>query len=268
MSASPGATRAAHAAPNQTSGREPPRKPPVCVRRRLRLKGSPYSRGELFPQQSQQTGSLLAVLPIISPAARTAKSFASLLALSQANPPAVVRGGIFMKTRNLRLFPGFEKVATFSKIRNQEGFPSERNYTQQTGQQQRPHERRLDKTQPGAIASNRCSRPATFIMSSAEPRGVWPTAHLLIHALAWEIGLIDATDERCTSSRFHLSFMSRIMFSISPITGLEGNSILKTSRQPRPRRGVFDRPHARRIPDLTTAGDFCRFTPTDIDTLQ
>jgi hypothetical protein len=90
-----------------------------------------------------------------------------------------------------------------------------------------------------------------------------------IHLLARRIGLIDAIDQRLHLLKIHLPYHESdhvLNFAYNALcegTCLRGIELRHTDE-------VFlDALGARRIPDPTTAGDFCRrFTENDIRTLQ
>jgi hypothetical protein len=90
-----------------------------------------------------------------------------------------------------------------------------------------------------------------------------------IHALARRIGLIDAIDHRLRLLKFHLPYHESdhvLTFAYNPLCDGTCLQDLELRRQDE----VFlDALGARRIPDPTTAGDFCRrFDETSIRLLQ
>jgi hypothetical protein len=90
-----------------------------------------------------------------------------------------------------------------------------------------------------------------------------------IHALARQIGLIDALDDRLHLLKIHLPFHESDHVLNFAYNALCDGACLQDIELRRNDEVFLDALGARRIPDPTTAGDFCRrFTPADIDTLQ
>jgi hypothetical protein len=91
----------------------------------------------------------------------------------------------------------------------------------------------------------------------------------VIHALAHEIGLIDAIDSRLHLLKIHLPFHESDHVLNFAYNALCEGTCLQDIELRRNDEVFLDALGARRIPDPTTAGDFCRrFTPADIDTLE
>lgn len=90
-----------------------------------------------------------------------------------------------------------------------------------------------------------------------------------IHALARQLGLIDAIDAGLHLFKIHLPYHESdhvLNLAYNPLC--EG-TCLEDIELRRNDATFLDALGARRIPDPTTAGDFCRrFTPADVDTLQ
>jgi hypothetical protein len=90
-----------------------------------------------------------------------------------------------------------------------------------------------------------------------------------IHALARRIGLIDAIDRRLHLLKLHLPYHESdhvLTFAYNPLCDGTCLQDLELRRQD---EGFLDALGARRIPDPTTAGDFCRrFDETSIRLLQ
>lgn len=90
-----------------------------------------------------------------------------------------------------------------------------------------------------------------------------------MHALAQQLGLIDAIDEQ-----LHVLKMHRPYFESDHVLNLAYNPLcdgtcMQDIELRRNDEVFLDTLGTRRIPDSTTAGDFCRrFTPAHIDTLQ
>ena len=130
-------------------------------------------------------------------------------------------------------------------------------------------DRRLDKTKLGA-----CDRPMFTASNihyeiSDRTRGLSHGGIGAIHALARQLGLIDAIDERLHLLKIHLPFHESDHVLNFAYNALCEGTCLQDLELRRNDEVFLDALGARRIPDPTTAGDFCRrFTPADVDTLQ
>lgn len=130
-------------------------------------------------------------------------------------------------------------------------------------------QRRLDKTKLGD-----CRKPA-FTASNIHyeiadrSRGLAHGGIGLIHALAREIGLIEAIDRRLHLLKIHLPFHeSDHVLNLAYNAFCEG-TCLQDIELRRNDEVFLDALGARRIPDPTTAGDFCRrFQPANVESLQ
>ena len=130
-------------------------------------------------------------------------------------------------------------------------------------------ERRLDKTKLGG-----CDRPmftASNIHYEIGDRnhGIAHGGIGAIHALARHIGLIDAIDERLHLLKIHLPFHESDHVLNFAYNALCEGDCLQDIELRRNDAVFLDALGARRIPDPTTAGDFCRrFTQAHLDILQ
>jgi hypothetical protein len=88
-----------------------------------------------------------------------------------------------------------------------------------------------------------------------------------IHLLARRIGLIDAIDQRLHLLKFHLPYHESDHVLNFAYNALCNGTCLQDIELRRNDENYLDALSTRRIPDPTTAGDFCRrFTLEDIDT--
>jgi Transposase DDE domain group 1 len=130
-------------------------------------------------------------------------------------------------------------------------------------------ERRLDQTKVTG-----CSKPMFTARNihyefADRSRGTAHGGIGAIHALARHIGLIDAIDDRLHVLKLHLPFHESDHVLTFAYNALCDGTCLQDIELRRNDEVFLDALGARRIPDPTTAGDFCRrFTPTDVDTLQ
>jgi hypothetical protein len=129
-------------------------------------------------------------------------------------------------------------------------------------------ERRLDKTKLGT-----CDRPmlaATNIHYEigGRPRGLAHGGIGAIHALARRLGLIEAINDRLHLLKIHLPFHESDHVLNFAYNALCAGDCLQDIELRRTDEVFLDALGARRIPDPTTAGDFCRrFTDADVQTL-
>jgi len=129
-------------------------------------------------------------------------------------------------------------------------------------------ERRLDKTKLGG-----CSHPMFTARNihheiADRSRGMAHGGIGTIHALARHIGLIDAIDARLHLLKIHLPFHESDHVLNFAYNALCDGTCLQDIERRRNDEVFLDALGARRIPDPTTAGDFCRrFKAADVETL-
>ena len=130
-------------------------------------------------------------------------------------------------------------------------------------------QRRLDKTKLGD-----CSQPAFRARNirydvATRVRGLAFGGIGVFHLLARNIGLIDAIDERLHLLKTHLPYHESDHVLNIAYNALCNGDCLQDIELRRNDAVFLDALGARRIPDPTTAGDFCRrFSAVSIDTLQ
>ena len=90
-----------------------------------------------------------------------------------------------------------------------------------------------------------------------------------MHALARKVGLIEEIDRRLHLLKVHLPYHESDHVLNIAYNLLVGGQCLEDLELLRNDEVYLDAPGAQRIPDPTTAGDFCgRFSASDIDALQ
>ena len=100
-------------------------------------------------------------------------------------------------------------------------------------------------------------------------RGVSAGGIGAMHLLARRTGLIDALDRRLRLLKVHLPYHESDHVLNVAYNILAGGTCLEDIEQRRNDEGYLDGLGARRIPDPTTAGDFCRrFRVSHIETLM
>ena len=140
---------------------------------------------------------------------------------------------------------------------------------QQLADRKRRIQRRLDK-------ANRhgCQRPVftardIHYQIADRSRGLSSGGIGAIHALARRVGLIDAIDDRLHLLRFHFPYHESDHVLTFAYNALCDGTCLQDLELRRQDEVFLDALGARRIPDPTTAGDFCRrFTDQAIRLLQ
>jgi hypothetical protein len=139
-----------------------------------------------------------------------------------------------------------------------EGFRVKTKIRQQLANRQRRITRRLDKTDVP-----NCQRPmfaATDIHYEIadRTRGISSGGIGAVHALARRVGLIDAIDRGLHLLRFHFPYHESDHVLTFAYNALCDGTCLQDLELRRTDEVFLDALGARRIPDPTTAGDFCR----------
>ena len=130
-------------------------------------------------------------------------------------------------------------------------------------------DRRLDKTKLGDCHEPMFTARNIHYEISDRTQGIAHGGIGAMHTLARELGLIDAIDERVHVLKIHLPFHESDHVLNFAYNALCEGTCLQDLELRRHDEVFLNALGARRIPDPTTAGDFCRrFTPADIDALQ
>ena len=139
----------------------------------------------------------------------------------------------------------------------------------QLANRKRRIQRRLDQA-----AGPGCHRPV-FTASdihyeiAERTRGISSGGIGALHALAHQVGLIDAIDRRLHLLKFHLPYHESDHVLTFAYNALADGTCLQDLELRRQDEVFLDALGARRLPDPTTAGDFCRrFDETSIRLLQ
>lgn len=172
------------------------------------------------------------------------------------------------ETRNPPAFPVLNEVSAFSNTRRPEGFRVKPSIRRKLANRKRRILRRLDKkdlrgcSQPMMTASN------IHYEIAERSRGIASGGIGLMHALARRLGLIDALDQRLELLKIHLPYHESDHVLGLAYLPLCGGTCLQDLELLRHDEVLLDALGARRLPDPTTAGDFCRrFSPDSIQTL-
>jgi hypothetical protein len=119
-------------------------------------------------------------------------------------------------------------------------------------------ERRIDKKDLRGCSEPMLTASSIHYEIAARSRGIGQGGIGAMHALAREIGLIDAIDERLHLLRIHLPYHESDHVLNIAYNALCGGTCLQDLELRRQDEVFLDALGARRIPDPTTAGDFCR----------
>lgn len=172
------------------------------------------------------------------------------------------------KLEILRRFPGFQKVIGLSHPRSDEGFQVNRIIPQWLSNCQRRIQRRLDKAN-----LHGCSRPMLTASNihyevSRRVHGINHGGIGAIHRLARQLGLIENIDRRLHVLLIHLPYHESDHVLNIAYNPLCDGTCLQDIELRRNDENFLNALGARRLPDPTTAGDFCRrFTRDHIYTL-
>jgi Transposase DDE domain group 1 len=141
--------------------------------------------------------------------------------------------------------------------------------SQKLANSKRRIDRRLDKTKLGDCSQPMFTARNIHYEISDRSRGIGHGGIGAIHLLVRQIGLIDAIDDRLHLLKIHLPFHESDHVLNFAYNALCDGTCLQDIELRRNDEVFLDALGARRIPDPTTAGDFCRrFTESSIQTLQ
>jgi len=130
-------------------------------------------------------------------------------------------------------------------------------------------QRRLDKTDLRGCSEPMMTATNIHYEIGERTRGIGVGGIGAIHALARRLGLIDAIDQRLELLKIHLPYHESdhvLAFAYLPLCG---GTCLQDLELLRHDEVLLDALGARRLPDPTTAGDFCRrFDADSIELLQ
>jgi hypothetical protein len=140
---------------------------------------------------------------------------------------------------------------------------------QQLTRRQHQIDRRLDPAQRGDCSQPMFTARNIHYEISDRTRGIAHGGLGAIHALARDLGLIDSIDRQLHLLKIHLPYHESDHVLNLAYNALCEGTCLQDIELRRNDVNFLDALGARRIPDPTTAGDFCRrFSAADIDTLQ
>jgi hypothetical protein len=155
-------------------------------------------------------------------------------------------------------FPGFHGLCRPTPRPRFEGFRVKPKIRKQLANRKRRIQRRLDKTNVP-----NCHRPM-FTASDIHyeiadrTRGLSSGGIGALHALARQVGLIDAIDRDLHLLKFHFPYHESDHVLTFPYNALADGTCLQDLELRRTDEVFLDALGATRLPDPTTAGDFCR----------
>src|SRR6516165_2121006 len=172
------------------------------------------------------------------------------------------------KLEVLRRLPGYCKGSQSHKTPPRKEFRVSPSINQKLANGKRRIERRLDKSDLSGCARPMLTASNIHYEIAGRSRGISHGGIGAVHALARQIGLIDALDRRLQLLQIHLPYHdSDHVLNIAYNALCEG-TCLEDIELRRNDANFLNALGARRIPDPTTAGDFCRrFDAAAVETL-
>ncbi len=142
------------------------------------------------------------------------------------------------------------------------------NIRRQLANRKRRIQRRLDKTRLGRMDRPMFTATNIHYEIAQRSRGLAHGGIGALHLLARKIGLIDAIDDKLHLLKIHLPYHESDHVLNLAYNALCAGTCLQDLELRRQDEVYLDALGARRIPDPTTAGDFCRrFRAADVHTL-
>jgi hypothetical protein len=160
------------------------------------------------------------------------------------------------------------EVSAFSNTGYPEGFRVKAIIRRKLANSKRRIERRLDHANLRGCSQPMMTARTIHYEIAGRTRGIASGGIGLIHALARRLGLVDAIDRRLQLLKIHLPYHESDHVLALAYLPLCGGTCLQDLELLRHDEVLLDALGARRIPDPTTAGDFCRrFTRDSIQAL-
>lgn len=152
---------------------------------------------------------------------------------------------------------------------NDKGFQVNTTLNQQFQRRKRRLQRRLDPTNVRGCMQPILTAQNIHYELSERVHGISHGGIGTFHLLARQLGLIDRIDQRLRLLKIHLPYHESDHVLAIAYNALCDGTCLQDLELRRQDENFLDALGARRIPDPTTAGDFCRrFRREDLDTLQ
>jgi hypothetical protein len=140
---------------------------------------------------------------------------------------------------------------------------------QKLANRKRRIERRLERTDLRDCSEPMMTASNIHYEIAERTRGIASGGIGIVHTVARQLGLIDAIDQRLKVLKIHLPYHESDHVLALAYLPLCGGTCLQDLELLRQDEVLLDALGARRLPDPTTAGDFCRrFSQDSIQTLQ
>jgi hypothetical protein len=173
------------------------------------------------------------------------------------------------KTRNPSAFPGSNEYRQMLIARAPEGFRVNATIRQKLAQSKRRLLRRLDSSDLRGCDQPMFTARTIHYEIGQRTRGLAYGGIGAMHLLAGKLGLIEAIDQRLHLLQIHRPYHESDHVLNIAYNALCDGTCLEDIELRRNDEVFLDALGARRIPDPTTAGDFCRrFSPEHIQTFQ
>src|SRR6266404_2719036 len=173
------------------------------------------------------------------------------------------------KTRNPLAFPGSNEYRQILIAPAPEGFRVNTKIRQKLAHRKRRLQRRLDPSDLRGCEQPMFTARNIHYEIGQRTRGLAYGGIGAMHLLARKLGLIEAIDQRLHLLQIHLPYHESDHVLNLAYNALCDGTCLEDIELRRHDEVFLDALGARRIPDPTTAGDFCRrFSPEHIQTLQ
>jgi Transposase DDE domain group 1 len=167
------------------------------------------------------------------------------------------------------LFVGLMVVTNIHDPLPRKGFRVNARIRQQLKNRKRQIQRRLDRARLGKLFKPVFTASNIWYDIAERIHGISHGGIGAIHLLAKRIGLIDAIDRNLEVLRFHFPYHESDHVLNFAYNALCGGTCLEDIELRRNDKNFLDALGAQRIPDPTTAGDFCRrLKATHINMLQ
>src|SRR6266404_298802 len=172
------------------------------------------------------------------------------------------------KTRNPLAFPGSNEYRQILIAPAPEGFRVNTKIRQKLAHRKRRLQRRLDPSDLRGCEQPMFTARNIHYEIGQRSHGLAYGGIGAMHLLARKLGLIDAIDQRLHLLQIHLPYHESDHVLNLAYNALCDGTCLEDIELRRNDEVFLDALGARRIPDPTTAGDFCRrFKPEDVHTL-
>jgi len=156
------------------------------------------------------------------------------------------------------VFPVFQRVRSFPNTIRPEGFRVNASIMQKLANRKRSVERRIDRFDLRGCDQPMLTARTIHYEIAERTRGIDVGGIGAMHALVRRLGLIEAINQRVPLLKLHLPYHESDHVLTIAYNALCGGTCLQDLELRRQDEAFLNALGARRIPDPTTAGDFCR----------